>query len=104
MNIGECRYTIVVQQKVPVRDSYGSETITWADFLTLRASVKYAGGTKTINTEEIFTSQTLIFETHYRPIETDMIILFNAKKYRILNIEEVGYKTSLKITTELINE
>jgi SPP1 family predicted phage head-tail adaptor len=104
MNIGEFRYTIVVVQPQTVRDSYGAESVTYTTAYTLKASVKYVGGAKNINNNEIFNSNNVVFETHYRGITDDMIILFNNQKYSINYIAEIGYKAGLSITAEKINE
>jgi SPP1 family predicted phage head-tail adaptor len=104
MNISDCRYVIQVQKKVPVRDSFGSEKITYQDYMNLRASVKFNGGAKGIDSNEVFTSSSIQFETHYREITEDMRIVFIGKKYRINSIVPVGYRTSLIINCELIND
>lgn len=102
--IGNMRYKIIVQKKVSTRDSYGSVSTIYEDYLNLKAEVKYGSGSKGINTNEIFTTNTIIFLTHYRPLTVDMQIVFEGQKYRINNLQEIGFKSGLQITTELINE
>jgi len=70
----------------------------------LKSAVKYNSGSKGINNEEIFNSRNITFITHYRKIDETMRILFNDKKYKIVFINEVGYKNGLDIKAELINE
>jgi SPP1 family predicted phage head-tail adaptor len=44
MKIGPLRHKITIQQKVPSRDSYGAEVITWDDFLEAWASIEPLSG------------------------------------------------------------
>lgn len=104
MNVNNFRHKIYVQQPVAVRDIFGAETITYETVFILKAEVKYVSGSKGVDANEIFTSNNIQFVTHYRAITEDMIIEWNSKKYRINFIQEIGYKESLLITVELINE
>lgn len=104
MNVSEFRYKINILQPTTTKDSYGAEVITYTTIYTLRASKKYAGGSKGIDANEVFTAQNLIFETHYRNITDNMIVLHNGVKYRINQIVEVGFKAGLQIFAEKINE
>ena len=98
------RHKILVQEKTVNRDEYGAESISYTTVFTLKAAVKYVGGSKGTDANEIFTTNTVVFETHYRDINEEMIILFKDQKYRINYIAEVGYRSGLQITAEKINE
>lgn len=104
MIVGKMRYNIKVQKKVNIRGDFGEFNEEWSDYLNLKADVKYNSGTKTINNEEIFNTQQITFITYYRDITEDMIIIYNDKKYKILFIDEIPFKSGLNIKTELINE
>jgi hypothetical protein len=104
MNINNFRYDISVQKKITVRGEYGDETATYTTVYNLKADVIDNGGTLGMNNKEVFPNKNMTFECYYRPISEDMIILFEGKKYRILHIGVIGFKTGLTIQTELINE
>ncbi len=103
--IGEMRHSITVKSLSSTVDEFGSRAETFSDLMTLKASLKYISGTKTVDSREIFNSQVLQFSTHYRPaiVETCQIV-FEDKKYRILSISPIGYREGLIINCELINE
>lgn len=103
--LNDYRRTIQILEKVVTRDEFGSETISYSELYTLRAGVKDFGGSKGVDAEEIFSSEILVFETHYRPlIATDMLVVYNEKRYRINHIAEIGFHQGLEISAELINE
>lgn len=105
MNINEFRYNIIIQSAVKTKDIYGAESITYTTVYNLKAAKKPAGGGKGVDSDEIFTSNSQIFEIHYRTgITEDMIVYYNSKKYRINQIEEVQYRVGLRLLCELINE
>jgi len=105
MNVSEFRYTITIQTPTNTKDDFGAEAISYTTLYTLKAAKKHIGGSKGVDANEVFTSNNLNFETHYRTgITEDCIILFNDYKYRINQIAEIGYKEGLSFTVEKINE
>lgn len=105
MVIGEMRNSIVIRKAITTKNDVGEIVNVWAIHTTLRASVKYLGGTKNINNNEIYTSNTLEFVTHYRPSITDqMRIVFKNDTYIINNIQPVGMNEGLKIMAEKLND
>ena len=104
MNINEFRYDILIQEAVKTKDSYGAENVTYTALFTLKAAKKPAGGSKGIDSAEIFTSNNLIFEIHYRNITEDMIVVYEGNKYRINQIVEVGFRAGMQLFVEKINE
>lgn len=101
---GDLRQVIDIKRLSITKDAYGAVSETYTTVYTLRAAVKYQGGNRLIDNNEIFNSQTLVFTTYYRTIENTDRIVFNSKKYKILFIAEIGYKEGLQITAEMINE
>lgn len=103
---GELRHLITIQQIADETvDDFGSEPETWEDLMSIRAKVEYVSGTKGIDNNEIFASQSIRLTTHYRSaITTAMRVVFDNKNYRILAIAPIGYKEGLIINAELINE
>lgn len=103
--VGELRHSIKIMQRTVTKGQFNEDIESYALLTTLRAGLKYTAGTKAINNDETFSSQTLQFTTHYRPTVTEsMRIEFKSKKYRILSIAEIGFKEGLLINAELINE
>jgi len=103
--IGDLRYSIKIKQLTATKDDYGSATNTYTDLMTLRSGVKFVSGTQKIDSKEIFNSQVIQFTTHYRSaIENTMRIEFEAKQYRILSIDVIGFKEGLILNAELIND
>jgi head-tail adaptor len=102
---GNLRHIITIKQPIVTKDAYGAEKQTWLDFLILRAGVKYITGSKGVNNNEVFTVYGVEFTTYFRGgILPTYIIVFDGKKFKINNIQEIGYKEGLLISTELINE
>lgn len=104
LNISNFRHTIKILQKTITRDDYGAESIIWNTIFTLKSDVKYGAGRKEVETEEFFTMEDIMFTTYYREFTTDCIVLFRDWKYRITNLQEIGYRVGLNIYVEKINE
>lgn len=102
--VGDLRYVINVKRLAKVKDEYGAVSESYATVYTLKAGVKNMSGTKAISNDEIFNTSTLQFTTWYRTINDSDRIEYNSKKYKILSINEIGFKEGLTITAELINE
>ena len=102
---GDMRYKINVIAPTVTRNEYGEEIESWIIVHTLRAAKKSLGGSKTIDNNEIFTTNSLEFTTHYRyNITEKMRIELGSDTYLINNIAEIGFREGLKITVEKINE
>ena len=102
---GDFRHSITLHKLSVSKDDYGSAKEVYAQYKTLRCAVKYLSGTKGIDLEEVFASQTLQFTVHYREfVETTMRVKFRTKFYRILHIAETGFREGLQINCELIND
>jgi hypothetical protein len=103
--LGEMRYKIIVQELVVTKDANnGSMKDTYVTKYTLKAKKVRTSGVNLVQNQEIFNTNTLIFQCHYRNIvETDRI-LFENNNYKINNISEIGYREGLEITIEKLNE
>jgi head-tail adaptor len=101
---GDLRNNIIVKRLTTSKDAYGSTKESYSSLYNLRAKVKYNSGTKTVDNNEIFNSQNITFSLYYRSILTSDRIEFNSKNYRILFINEIGFREGLEIVTELIND
>jgi len=104
--IGDFRYSINVLAKSISVNEYGAENTTWITIINkLKCSVKYGKGMQEISTHEVFPKQYIIFNTYYRNnISTENRIEFKGKKYLINIVEEIGFKESLNIHCDLIND
>lgn len=101
---GDLRYKIEVKRLTKVKDEYGATVDTYTTVYTLKAGVKYTNGSKGISNNEIFNSQSIQLTTYYRAIKDTDRILFNNKNYKILFINEIGFREGLQINIELIND
>lgn len=101
---GDLRHIINVTRLYTITDDYGATVDSYNTVMTIRAAVKYLSGTKTINNDEIYNTQTLQLTTYHRDILDTDRIQFKNKNYKILFINEMGYREGMLITIELINE
>lgn len=105
MIIGDLRYKIEVLTPAFVVDDYNSSKEIYINFLTLKAGKKEINGSKGVDNAELFAGTRIDWQIYYRPqINTTMRVGFNNKMYRIVYIQEIGYKDGLILQTELINE
>lgn len=81
INAGILREQIVIQKPTITRDEFGDVIQTYTDYLTLRASVKYAGGSKSVENFETYNSQTIVFTTYIRNIDETMRIKWKDNIY-----------------------
>jgi SPP1 family predicted phage head-tail adaptor len=51
MNPGQLRHRIVLQQLVAGQDAAGQPGLTWADFATVWADIRYASGSETVKAD-----------------------------------------------------
>lgn len=103
--LGNLRHKIEILIAATQKNDFGEVQEVYINFLTLKAEKKEISGNKTVDNQEIFSAKRVDFITHYRPsITDDMRVKFNGKQYRILFIQEIGYKEGLTLQTELIND
>ena len=100
---GNLRRTITVSRLTKVRDDYGSETDTYNDVMTLKAELVTQKGNLVKNSLELFAQSTLTFLIYYRTILFTDRVEYENQVYRIIDIDEIGYKEQLKLTVQLID-
>lgn len=103
INIGAMRKTITISRLSQVKDAYGATTDTYSDVMTIKAALVTQKGALTTSNFEIFNTNILTFLTYYRTILPTDRIKYNNLLYKIMDITEIGYRTQLQITCELIN-
>lgn len=110
MQAGLLDKTITILYKREVQNKYGEQTVTYgqteADQYKTRARVIQVSGNRTDQNNETFYTYIKRFEVRrYVPINEYDYILYNGKKYRILNIDDSNTSLQNKvIDTELVNE
>lgn len=100
---GNLRRTITVSRLTKTRDQYGSETDVYNNVMTLKAELLTTKGNLVKNSLELFASKTLTFLTYYREILFTDRVEYESKVYKIIDIDEIGFREQQKLTVELIN-
>ena len=105
MRAGLLKENIEIWQKSLTTNDYGEETEIWSLKYSTKARLVHNGGSRVIENEEVFFSHTKTFEVRdYVPVDDYDRIVWNNKKYRILNIEPDRTQMKLTIKTELIDD
>ncbi len=99
MRSGQLRQRVTIQQKSVARDTYGGETVTWADVTTVWAAVEPIAG------REYFSAQQLQADVNHRiriryysGVTTTMRVKLGTRYFdilSILNLEERDRETHL---------
>ena len=100
---GNMRRVLTIQRLTKVRDQYGSETDTYNDVMTLKAELVTQKGNLVKNSLELFAQSTLTFLIYYRSILFTDRVTYENQVYKIIDIDEIGFREQLKLTCELIN-
>jgi head-tail adaptor len=105
MRAGLLKENIEIWQKSLTTNDYGEETEIWSLKYSTKARLVHNGGSRVIENEEVFFSHTKTFEVRdYVPVDDYDRIVWNNKKYRILNIEPDRTQMKLTIKAELIDD
>jgi len=105
MKAGILKDKIYLYKPVVTKTDYGDTKVDFEQFYETRASVLWNSGNRDDVNNEIFFAQykTFIMRS-YVPITEHCQILFNNKKYRVLNIEYNEKYRNLEVNTSLVNE
>lgn len=105
MRAGLLKETIEVWEKTLTTNDFGEETEEWTLKYTTKARLVHNGGNRVIENSEVFFAHTKTFEVRdYVAVDDYDRIVWNGKKYRILNIEPDKAQMKLTIKTELIDD
>ena len=105
MRAGLLTETIQIFEKELIVNEFGEETETWNLKYTTKARLIHNGGDRVIENSEVFFAHTKTFELrYYVPIGDYDRIVWENKKYRILNIEPNKAQMKLTVKTELIDD
>lgn len=85
MNAGKLRHRVTIQKKTVVRDTYGGETVTWADVATVWAEVAPIGGREYYGAGQTLAESTFTVTMRYR---SDIVpawrLMHGTKVYEIM--------------------
>ena len=104
LNISEFRHIINIERLSRTVDAYGASKNIYTLHLTLKASVKYSSGNKTVDNDEKFNVSNLKITTHWRDIKDTDLVVYKGLRYKINYIEVVDYNVGLILYCEKINE
>ncbi len=105
MRAGLLKETIEVWGKSLTTNEFGEETEEWTLKCTTKARLVHNGGGRVLENEEIFFSHSKTFEIRdYIQVDDYDRIVWQNKKYRILNIEPDKKQMKLTIKAELIDD
>lgn len=105
MESGRLNEIITVERPIIDQDGYGGNDVVWNEVIKTRADVQFSSGNRaTENNEIVFNYNKIFTVRYYHKIDEKDRVIWNGKKYRILNLNYDRDKQYLQITTELINE
>lgn len=105
---GKLDRRVIFQIKTTDKDSYGSETTSWADSFTTFAMVIEQKGKEIFGTDQDAVQKTsranIILKIRFRTDinVTDYRFIHNSKHYDIFSIAELGRKDGLEVLGELL--
>ena len=101
MQAGILKERIQVQRPTVRTDEYGANVIEYNNIINTRAAATNKSGNRAKIVYNYIKSFTV---RYYHNIQENDIIIWNNKKYRITDIDEVRDKQYKIINTELIND
>ena len=105
MRAGLLKEPIEIWEKTLLTNEFGEETETWQLKDSTKARLIHDGGSRVIENSEVFFAHTKTFEVRdYVNVDDYDRIIWDNKKYRILNIEPTKSQMKLTIKTELIDD
>ena len=97
--------SITIEQSTSGKDSFGAPTSTYTVLSTVWASMYIRSVDSRFMTEGTLPISTVEWTIRYRnDVDIKCRIKHDGDYYKILSVEKVGRKESLKITTVLFNE
>jgi len=103
MQIGQLDRRIVLERPTLVANSYGEETITWSDYLTVWAMVEWKGGSEKEESDKLTAKSKVVFTVRNlgNLVDETYRILYKTKYYYIQAINEIdGREMFLELLTE----
>lgn len=107
MRAGAYNKRVSILRKTIKIDKFGAHEQSFDVLTTTWANVNYISGNRTVENQEIFFTQQVVFTLRsYVDVELEDRISYNSKSYRILSINDKSKDTTFnekQIITELIN-
>lgn len=105
MRAGLLKDRVTFQVPMQEETEYSASESAYKDLFTTNARVTHSSGNKVIDANEVFTRVVVRVEIRkYHKVSSDMIVLHDWNKYRILDINPDKARNSIIITAEVINE
>ena len=94
----------VVTPKIVIND-FGEQTTVYEPKFKTRAEMVRNGGNRELTNNEVFYGERKQFSIRiYHNIEDFDIVIWNSKRYRILDIDKNKEQRRIIVSTEIINE
>lgn len=98
MEIGDCKHRVLIQTVSRSQNNTGQLVETWSNVGTVWAKKEDAAGIEGEQKQIVSNSQKSDFTIRYRTIDAvNYRLSFNSQLYDIEGVEEVGFKTWLKL-------
>lgn len=106
MLAGRLNEIITVEELKVIKNEYGEEqTTNYVKKFNTRAEVKYNGGQRIADNNELFFAYDLTFTIRYYHDITELDrIIWRGEKYRILSVERNRMYQLINLRCQLINE
>ncbi|MFM0315964.1 phage head closure protein [Paraburkholderia nemoris] len=87
MRAGKLRHRVTIQQRGPARDSAGQPSISWVDFDTVWADVRYLNGRQYLTSDAEANGATVSVRIRYRTdVTAVMRVLYGTAVFDILAV------------------
>ena len=103
MQIGQLDRRIILESPTLVANSYGEETITWSEYLTVWANIEWNGGSEKEESDKLTATTKVVFTVRNLGNDVDETyrVLYKSKYYYIQAINEIdGREMFLELLTE----
>lgn len=105
MKAGQLRDSITILIRKITQKPHGGEEYSWEDFMTVRATVKFASGKVEETNMEYAHNQVNKVTTYYRSaIKREMRVRYEGEIYQINSINSDKSHNMMTLTIELVNE
>lgn len=104
MRAGQLNKVIRVEKPITITNKYGEEITEYTTEFITKAKVSFNSSNKElVNSETVFSEKLTFTIRSYNKVDSNMIIVYKSKKYRILSINNTS-ETETIIEGEQIND
>lgn len=105
---GQLNRRIIIEIGTPGKNSVGGPVITWSEYISPYSKVYVSSGDTRFTPEGQIMIYPTVFEINYNSktkiLNNKYRINYNGNYYKIIQIQEIGFKEGFKITTVGFNE